>query len=139
MRKKRTALLPLYVAGLIMLAFAVLPHHHHNEFICFTVSHCSETPVTEQNQHHHDPFSTNEGCVKQLFQTQVTRNLSIDDNCPSGHCHHFITPMFMSMAIFDILSIQASNDKFPDTFYREKLHSILYTTNLAGRAPPSLI
>lgn len=137
MRKRLTALLPLYIAGIVMLAFAVIPHHHHNELICFTVSHCGETSDTEH--HHHDPFAANEGCAKHLFQTQVTRSLSIDDDCPSGHCHHFITPMFLATGIFNIRSIQAGNDKFPDTSYREKLHSILYTSHLGGRAPPSQI
>ena len=114
MHKKLKVILPLYLAGMIMLAFAVLPHHHHKEVICFTPAHCTETAETEN--HRHDSDIPHEGCVRQLFQTQVTRSLS--------------------SLIFEILSLDAGNYILPDTAYREKLHAILRTTDLAGRAPP---
>lgn len=134
MRKKITAILPLYLAGLIMLAFAVFPHHHHHEYICFTTTHCVEQG--EGETHHHDSSSEHEECVNQLFQTQITRGLSLTDCCQDGHCHHFITPLFLASAIFELLSLNAANDILPDTAFREKLHSILRTTDLSGRAPP---
>lgn len=134
MHKKLKVILPLYLAGMIMLAFAVLPHHHHKEVICFTPTHCTETAETEN--HRHDSDIPHEGCVRQLFQTQVTRSLSLSDNCPDGHCHHFIAPLTLSSLIFEILSLDAGNYILPDTAYREKLHAILRTTDLAGRAPP---
>lgn len=134
MHKKLKIILPLYLAGMIMLAFAVLPHHHHKEVICFTPAHCMETAETEN--HRHDSDIPHEGCVRQLFQTQVTRSLSLSDDCPDGHCHHFIAPLALSSLIFEILSLDAGNYILPDTAYREKLHAILRTTDLAGRAPP---
>lgn len=133
-RKKIAAILPLYLAGIIMLAFAVLPHHHHNEYICFSNTHCA--PVEEASHQHDEPAPAHEGCVKHLFQTQVTRNLSLHDNCAEGHCHHFIVPLILSSVIFELLSLEAGNNILPGTSYREKLHSILRTTDLAGRAPP---
>ena len=134
MHKKLKVILPLYLAGMIMLAFAVLPHHHHKEVICFTPAHCTETAETEN--HRHDSDIPHEGCVRQLFQTQVTRSLSLSDDCPDGHCHHFIALLTLSSLIFEILSLDAGNYILPDTAYREKLHAILRTTDLAGRAPP---
>jgi len=41
------AVFPLFVASLVMMALAVLPHHHHGEMICFSKS----------LGHHHDPES----------------------------------------------------------------------------------
>lgn len=133
MRKKLKVILPLYLAGMIMLAFAVLPHHHHSELICFTPTHCTETGA---ENHQHDSNLPHESCVRQLFQTQVTRNLSLSDECPDGHCHHFIVPLALSSLIFERLSLDAGNYILPDTAYREKLHAILRTNDLAGRAPP---
>lgn len=134
MRKKLKAILPLYFAGIIMLVFTVLPHHHHDELICFTPTQCIET--TGAASHHHDANLPHEGCVKQLFQTQITRSLSLSDDCPDGHCHHFIIPLALSSLIFELLSLDAGNYILPDTAYREKLHAILRTNDLAGRAPP---
>lgn len=133
MRKKLKVIFPLYIAGIIMLAFTVLPHHHHNELICFTPAQCTEMTETESHQHDQIPH---EGCVKQLFQTQITRNLSLSDDCPDGHCHHFTVPLVLSSLIFELLSLDAGNYTIPDTGYREKLHTILRTADLAGRAPP---
>ena len=39
------AIFPLFIASLLMMAMAVLPHHHHGETICFSKS----------LGHHHDP------------------------------------------------------------------------------------
>ena len=30
------------MASIVMLAFVVFPHHHHNEYICFATAHCQE-------------------------------------------------------------------------------------------------
>ena len=115
MHKKLKVILPLYLAGMIMLAFAVLPHHHHKEVICFTPAHCTETAETEN--HRHDSDIPHEGCVRQLFQTQVTRSLSLSDDCPDGHCHHFIAPLALSSLIFQILSLDPGNYILPTSFH----------------------
>lgn len=135
MRKKITAILPLYLASMIMLAFAVIPHHHHSEYICFNTTHCEEG-IPEEEEHDHDAGET--GCVKYLFQTEITKSLSLahSDNCQGGHCHHFIFSSFTLAAIMDILSLEIHQDVLPDNAYHEKLHSVLYTTDRAGRAPP---
>ena len=135
MHKKLKVILPLYLAGIIMLAFAVLPHHHHSELICFTPAQCTESTETATS-HDHDSNLPHEGCVRHLFQTQVTRSLSLSDDCPDGHCHHFTAPLILTSLIFELLSLDAGNYILPDTAYREKLHAILRTNDLAGRAPP---
>ena len=35
MIRKFTAITLLSMASIVMLAFVVFPHHHHNEYICF--------------------------------------------------------------------------------------------------------
>lgn len=131
---KWTAILPLYFASVIMLAFAVFPHHHHHTFICFNSTECTET--TTEEHHDHGPYA-GESCVKHLFQTEVTRSLSLNDTCSDGHCHHFITPFFLSTDIFQLLSSEIVNEVLPGNPYRERLYSAIYTADITGRAPPA--
>lgn len=137
MKIKLTAILPLYLACMVMLAFAVLPHHHHSEYICFTTLHCEATPEADGHpSHDHGPFAGEEGCVKHLFQTEITRNLSLDHtNSCQGHCHHFSISLF---TLADLFSFKADEDApLPDIAYHEKLHGVLYAATRAGRAPPA--
>ena len=54
------------MASIVMLAFVVFPHHHHNEYICFATAHCQDEG--ENEEHSHDTGSSNHRCVKNLFQ-----------------------------------------------------------------------
>lgn len=142
MRKKVAAILPLYLASMIMLAFAVFPHHHHAEYICFNSTHCEQTVPDKEDhskEHHdHDPFTEDGGCVQHLFQTEITKSLSLthSDNCGGNCFHHFAISLFTLSGIMDILSLEAHQEVLPDKVFLEKLHSVLYTTDRAGRAPP---
>lgn len=141
MRIKLTAILSLYFACMIMLAFAVFPHHHHSDYICFAATHCPETAGTDHHSHEHDPFAGEEGCVQHLFQTEITKSLSLDHSkiCPDGHCHHFSIALFKWAGLMNLHALEADNDvSLPDIIYYEKLHGVLYTTDLSGRAPPAL-
>lgn len=138
MRRKFTATLSLYIAGMIMLVFAMLPHHHHNSFICFNSSHCEQTAEnsTKSDSHEHDPFSHEGGCVKHLFQTEIERGISLrhDDSC-HGACHHFTIPAFVLAGFINALLFETTTDAFPDA-QDEALPSVLYAADLSGRAPP---
>lgn len=35
------------MASIVMLAFVVFPHHHHNEYICFATAHCQDEGETK--------------------------------------------------------------------------------------------
>ena len=133
MLRKVTAIFFLTLASMIMLAFAVLPHHHHQEYICFNAEHCSaELPDAA---HSHDT-ETNHGCVKNLFQTQISRNQSLVHSCSEGHCHHFT---FLAYIVPNALSflLPESNKRIqPFPFYQERLHHFCYISRLSGRAPP---
>ena len=43
------------MASIVMLAFVVFPHHHHNEYICFATAHCQDEG--ENEEHSHDTVS----------------------------------------------------------------------------------
>lgn len=53
MTKRTAALFFISMAYFIIMAHAVVPHHHHNEWICIQSSHCADA-------HHSDEKSTSE-------------------------------------------------------------------------------
>lgn len=68
MIKRKTAVAFLFLAGILFLTHAVVLHHHHGNFICYSKSHCEgENPAGNQgsgpDDHHHDNGSCNDHCV----------------------------------------------------------------------------
>ena len=61
------------LAGLIFLAHTVIPHHHHDQKICFGANHCdcSTIPHGEDHTDHHHPFDnqsqTHQCCVSEFI------------------------------------------------------------------------
>lgn len=70
MIRKFTAITLLSMASIVMLAFVVFPHHHHNEYICFATAHCQDEG--ENEEHSHDTGSSNHRCVKIFFKPKST-------------------------------------------------------------------
>ena len=70
------------MASIVMLAFVVFPHHHHNEYICFATAHCQDEG--ENEEHSHDTGSSNHRCVKNLFQTQINRGQNVEHQSEEG-------------------------------------------------------
>lgn len=135
MVKKYTAVFFLTLASIIMLAFVVVPHHHHQKYICFNSTHCENELPAGQDKHNENPFDNEHGCVRNLFQTQISRIQSSVHSCDKGHCFHFVHISFLFTDLFS-LSLEAENKVSPNLLYREKLHSSHYISDLAGRAPP---
>ena len=111
MIRKFTAITLLSMASIVMLAFVVFPHHHHNEYICFATAHCQDEG--ENEEHSHDTGSSNHRCVKNLFQTQINRGQNVEHQ-----------------------SEEAEQQCDSDSYYQEKLHTACYISALAGRASP---
>src|SRR5512133_1553225 len=68
MIKRIFALVAVFSASFIMLAFAVIPHHHHNHSqICFNILHCQNDGKLPEpdTEHHHDCGSNPEFCLLQ--------------------------------------------------------------------------
>lgn len=138
MNKKVTAKISLFLAGIVLLVFAVFPHHHHADYICFNLAHCSQSAETTHHcSHEHDSHSDEEGCIQYLFQTQVERTLSIShsDNCQDGHCHHFTFLLSTLTGFLNGVLLDSVTDKYPD-IRDEALPNVLYAADLSGRAPP---
>jgi hypothetical protein len=68
MIKRKAAVAFLFIAGILFLAHAVVPHHHHGNLICFAKSHCTdECPSgnreSSPDDHHHDNDGCEDHCV----------------------------------------------------------------------------
>lgn len=140
MLKKYTAVILLSFASMVLLAFAVFPHHHHQDYICFNDIHCEQESPETQSSHGHDPCRNSGDCVKYLFQTHISRSQTLAHTCAEGHCHHFILSPFLPSDLLAVLSLEAEIKIIPlFAYYKEKLHSSRLVFDLAGRAPPVLI
>lgn len=66
--KRNTAFIFTLLASIVLLAHAVVPHHHHESEVCFTNDHCQtdcdghDDDATEHN-HQHDGDTDAEFCA----------------------------------------------------------------------------
>lgn len=136
MSKKRTAISALYLAGMILLAFAVLPHHHHGTFICFNTCHCHTGSDQAQHGHRHFPLGDEAGCVHKLFQAQphTVSNRSIEKDS--------------QRELFPLFSWYCIPNETTGSYYEPGSYSFLPSRDenippfyllciLPGRAPPA--
>ncbi|MBW6502246.1 MAG: hypothetical protein K0B05_12710 [Bacteroidales bacterium] len=68
MIKRTTAFAFLMLAGLLLLAHAVIPHHHHDKQICFVTPHCLHDESADEHDknqlgHSHDEENDPDDCV----------------------------------------------------------------------------
>lgn len=135
--RKFTAITLLSIASMVMLTFAGFPHHHHNEYICFSITHCQDEG--ENEQHSHDIGGNNHQCVKNLFQTQINREQNIEHQSEEDAFQQFSLSLFLVSNILEFLSAKAEQQCDSDSYYQEKLHTVCHISALAGRAPPYTI
>ncbi len=136
MGKKITAIFFLTLASMVMLAFTIMPHHHHQEYICFNNVHCENESPDGQHNHDSAPIHTNHSCIRNLFQTQISRTQSLEHSCCEGHCHHYIMVLFLVPDLSGLSLSEPEKQVLPHSVYRERLHSSVYISDRAGRAPP---
>ncbi len=133
MGKKITVILPLYLASLILLAFSVFPHHHHNSFICFnTIHHFS----AEDPQHHPHPEIPEKGChIQYLFQADNIKTFSrslLEGNTTFHFTFSFIPAEPLSIPLpIAALGLFQRNDNEP-------LPQLLFSSHKFTRGPPQL-
>lgn len=139
MIKKLTAYSFILVANIVLLAHAVLPHHHHEQQVCIERTHCtSDTDAhvhnTDAKDHQHDGNSNTTACVlKQaiLIPSTQSRTLNNCDNCSDNHNHDFyILSNFGYVDLQPVLQVVTYNPEFPSFFIS------FVTTSLGLRAPP---
>lgn len=66
----------LLIANLVLLVHAVVPHHHHDAKVCFSIAHCQSCghdAHQEHDHHHHDqvPFQKDDLACCQLKDEMV--------------------------------------------------------------------
>lgn len=136
MLKKYVAIFFLSVASILMLTFTILPHHHHQEFICFTTSHCEDHTQHDTHSHDEGPLSNHRSCVSNLLQTEISRFENPIHCCKDGDCHHFILLPFLQPDRQTLFSLSADRSFRSHCLYQEKLHPVRYISEFSGRAPP---
>lgn len=132
MRKKLTNILPLYLACSILLVFVVFPHHHHDNFICFSTQHCNISAHTEERSAS-VPHTHNAGCVTQLLQTQPTESsrqqMDEGNSLPSFHIWGIIAEnIYLSIFKTEVCPFPEAPD--------EVLPLLFFTSSKTSRAPP---
>lgn len=70
MLKRTTAYTFIILAGLLFLAHAVVPHHHHDNHICFVKKHCANDNLKDDHgtndkshSHSHDGDNDSDHCI----------------------------------------------------------------------------
>ena len=110
------------MASIVMLAFVVFPHHHHNEYICFATAHCQDEG--ENEEHSHDTGSSNHRCVKNLFQTQINRGQNVEHQSEEGAYHHFSLSLFL---VSNSYLLKQSNNVIPIVIIRKNfIQPVIY-------------
>lgn len=92
----------LILANLILLAHAVIPHHHHEQHVCIAQEHRNDQSATcahepnEQN-HQHDGSEKNSCALSQavFIPSSQERFLKNCDNCTDTHNHNFYILSFL--------------------------------------------
>lgn len=131
--KKYVTLFFLMLVNVVMLGFTIIPHHHHEQYICFNLNHCSQNHPVHSQSHSHD--EENGSCVNHLFQTQVNRQGNNSEH-QENNDHLSFSSLFLDSERIE-LHIELLAGKLLATIpYKEKLHSELYLSIQAGRAPP---
>lgn len=139
MIKKITAYSFILLANIVLLAHAVLPHHHHEQIVCIENTHCAcDTDAhvhnTDAKDHQHDGNANSTACVlKQavLIPSAQGRILNTCQNCSDNHNHDFYI-----LSNFGYADLQSSPEvvtyipKFPSFFIS------FVTISLGLRAPP---
>lgn len=95
MLKKITAYSLIVAANIILLAHAVIPHHHHDAVVCFVLNHSHDDDLTHGHNHdghkHQPGNDQNSGCcvLKQSFVAPATLVKQSKSNNTDADHHNF--------------------------------------------------
>ncbi len=149
MIKRAIAISLLSIANIVLLAMAVMPHHHHGDVICFVSSHCEggnncgyehSTACNclccqENSQHEH---STDANCCN--VSHWLLFNIGHDQR--SGYDYHSVVcdndnDLFVALLPeFSEPDIQPVNLPFRQTPTTETYLQIFVSCTYGLRAPP---
>jgi hypothetical protein len=138
--RRKIALLSLFFANIILLAHAVLPHHHHETYVCLFDNQCSDDcnapeEKTYCHHEHHDQHKDSADCLlknlvvlpakslKQVFQSFIY----------TSDYHHFND--FLLNFDDERSGFLSSSNHFPQFTEESSYHN--YVSRCLGlRAPP---
>jgi len=140
--KRIAAVVFVSLAGIMMLAHAVIPHHHHYSEICFQKSHCENEQSNENENnpaHHHENTGedSHDGCA---LNAPVLLPAGLDNN--ECKCISFIYrqagAMFFAAEILNsdqkiFIPSKIQDDSSPGIIMSNKL--LVYSSS-GLRAPP---
>lgn len=133
--KKIATAFPLYLAGIILLAFAFFPHHHHDHYICFNNTHTHSS--SQETKPASAPFSK-EHCIYYLFQTDLQKNTSRSAFQEEGpDFHSFIFTCYVLAEILAGIKYATTVSPFPQA-QDEAFHQLEWVSHKPSRAPPFL-
>lgn len=139
MIKKLTAFSFILIANLVLLAHAVLPHHHHEQQVCIERTHCVEDvtihSLNSTDNHQHDGSDSTTCVLKQavIIPSSQTRFINNCDNCSDNHIHDYIILSNLGYEHTQFVSeIVTHIPEFP-SFY-----TTFVTPTLGLRAPPTV-
>jgi len=130
------------IAGLIFLTHTALPHHHHDQRVCFGTGHCECSTLPHGNNHddHHHPFDTqsqtHQCCVSEFIPVS---SLELPRIGKSGDSADKYIPDTSYSLLPEQIYFKAHTRK-PVAFYQQNKHPLgvepHYSSGL--RAPPQV-
>jgi len=144
MIRKKTALLFILLANIVLLAHAVVPHHHHKGLFCTEVTNCQI--VSEDHRHHlseptheHNGDKSAENCVLKQIVVVPVNSLRHEFKCVVCDDNHALVDDFQAVLsksepLFFVPSL-VSNAQIVSNFSPQ---SIFALSSIGLRAPPSV-
>lgn len=137
MIKKGTAIFFILLANIVLLAHAVIPHHHHELQICIQRTHCDDdvthTPYSPEHNNRPDGNDHTNCVLKQavIIPSTQSRYLKNCDKCTDTHNHDFyIISSFRYIDLLPVSQVVTYLPEFPSFF------TTFVTPILGLRAPP---
>jgi hypothetical protein len=141
MIKKLTAYSLILVANFVLLAHAVIPHHHHESVVCVEQKHCQGDAIPHnhnvaEHDHRHDGNKNSTSCILEqsvVVPTSQGKQLKSHDNCSDNHNQDYY--ILSNFGYSDLQPISKVVTYF--SVYSSYLLSFV-TSTLGLRAPPTV-
>jgi hypothetical protein len=144
--KRKISILSIAVSVLVLLVFAILPHHHHEEMACLIMEFCEQDDaVNDEHTHHNEaPEEGHNGsCISE--SEYIVSNFNDETKCKVSSCkdynhnHILFFPVYFLVA--DLLNFDIGKS-CPKTEYGEYIsfYKSAEATQFHGlRAPPAIL
>ena len=133
----------LLLANALLLAYSIIPHHHHDKVsICFFHSHCcSDEHNHGDNEHdcteHHNNTNTSDNCIIKEAYTRTDNNYKQDRyfNLNVNTIPEFLILFYAipKVKISDLNGIPFRQNPYPQLSY----YTSYIARTIGMRAPPS--